>query len=297
MARKQRLPKDFWTNVPMFDRGTYAFWYADNQLKSHRCTDMNEARSFVERAVVRNVAAFASAYNEEDGENQVFVCSFKGVLRKYATSDGINLTIGAANHKMIRYPLEKAEKDSRDYEIAQWGKADYGWLYDSDSSTYSISWFDTNVKMFKEQKCNTREEACRVFQEKVDSKYPSRLTEISGEYVKHIHEVKASKQSWFIGVTQYLTQIDAGTLPVGELPYLFNNSYYKNSMEVEDGVGHLPFHVGFNRYTASITKSNGMEDSVCVHIVNDITCDTVKYVVIDNNKILEPWVAYINTHR
>ena len=130
--RKQKLPKDFWTDIMPFNRNTYCFWYADNQLKKCQVKSQKEAREFVKRAEDRNIAAFATAYVDQESENQVFVCSFKSVLSKYAAVDGVVLEIAGANYKLIHYPEKKAKCEASTRSVEQWNKKSYGAKYNDE---------------------------------------------------------------------------------------------------------------------------------------------------------------------
>jgi hypothetical protein len=291
--RKQRLPKDFWTDIKPYNTNTYCFWYGDNnQLKKCRVRSQKEARDFVKRAEERNVAAFATTYVEQESENQVFVCSFKNILSKYNAVDGVRLEIASADYKLIHHPEEKAKHEASTRSIEQWSEKGYGTKYAD--AEYFVSWYNTSIHKFEGEKYTTRKEAEDSFNEKQNADIPVRLVEKLKDS-KRIHEIKAACQHWCIGMGNYLEQLADETLPIGEIPYIFSNMYLTSEMKVEDNFGYLDFHVEFKDYSIQIRPAccTGSANSASIMVYSLHPYCMTYYVVIDNNPIIAPWLARI----
>ena len=104
-----------------------------------------------------------------------------------------------------------------------------------------------------------------------------------------IHEVQAANQHWVIGMGCYLEQLARGTLPTGEIPYIFSNKYSANQMEISDGCGYLNFNVGWDRYDIQISGTKGMTNLM----VNKGFDKCIKYLIVIDNSILDPWLNRI----
>lgn len=291
--RKQRLPKDFWTDIRLSDRNTYCLWYDDSKLKKCQVLTEKEARDFINRAEEKNVGAFAMTFVEPEGETQVFACSFKGVFAKYEWSDGVRLEISGANYKLLHYPEEKAKREASTRSVEQWNKKGYGRKY-LNNAEYYVSWYNTDLHKFEGEKYATLNEAEAKFKEKQEADMPVRLVEGLKDS-KRIHEIKAACQHWHIGMGNYLKQIADKTLPVGEIPYAFSNEYLTSEMKVSDGCGYLDFHVGFKDYSIQIHPVRGTGSANSASIMVDSLCPSsmTYYVVIDDNPIIAPWLARI----
>lgn len=285
--RKQRLPKEFWTGISLFDRNTYCFWYADGKMKKCQVLTQKEARDFVKRAEDRDTAAFASAFVDEEAEHQVFACSFKDNLKKYEFKDWVRLEIAGANYKLIHYPEKAAKSNAAVRSVEQWSSKEYDLLYSE--AEYHVSWYNTTKHRFEETIFAKLENAEKEFNSKKANDLPVRLTEcMLGSH--RIHEVKAACQHWYLGMGNYLEQMAKGTLPVGEIPYVFHNSYMTSELEVDNGNGYLYFHVGFDEYSIQISRGcNGISLLTGPAYETKIT----SYVVVERNPILDPWIARI----
>lgn len=286
-TRKQRLPREFWTDINLDNKKTYCFWYAGAQMKKCVAASIDEARSFIDRATERNVAAFATAYVEAEAQNQVFACSYKGVLCKYDAVDAIRMEIGRANRLLIQYPVKKAQWESESRQIEQWSKKEYGLKYAS--AEYRISWYNTSKHIFEEEVFARYQDADARFGEKKIEDQPVRLVEC--EIGTHkIHEVKAACQHWHIGMGKYLEQAANKTLPLGEIPYIFSNHYMSSDLKIDGKYGYLDFYVGREQYSIQIGR--GMS-GVNIDIAHALRLETLYYVIIDNNPVLSPWISRI----
>ena len=285
--RKQRLPQEFWTGISLFDRNTYCFWYANGEMKKCRVLTQKEARDFIKRAEDRNTAAFASTFIDQDGEHQIFACSFKDNLKKYESKDWIRLEIAGANYKLIHYPEKKAKSSASIRSVEQWNSKEYDLLYNK--AEYHVSWYNTTKHCFEEAKFTKIEDAETEFNSKKVNDIPVRLTEcMLGSH--RIHEVKAACQHWHIGMGNYLEQMAKGTLPVGEIPYAFSNSYLTSELEVNDDNGYLYFRDGFNEYSIQISRGcNG----ISILTGPAFEMKIISHVVVERNPILDPWIARI----
>ena len=291
--RKQKLPKEFWTDIKLSDRNTYCVWYADGKMKKCQVQTQKEARDFVKRAEEHDTAAFAAAFVEAESENQIFVCSFKGVLKKYEFKDWVRLEIAGANYKMIHYPQEKANSEASTRSVEQWNKKGYGRKY-LNNAEYYVSWYNANLHKFEGEKYATLNEAEAKFKEKQQADMPVRLVEGLKDS-KRIHEIKAACQHWHIGMGNYLEQLANKTLPIGEIPYIFSNQYLTSEMKVENDFGYLDFHVGFKDYSIQIHPARGTGSTNSASIMVDSLCPSsmTYYVIIDDNPIIAPWLARI----
>lgn len=283
--RKQKLPPLLWTNVPITDKQTYCFWYDKNSLKRCVVQSEKEARAFITRANDKRIAAFASTFIEEENENQVFACSFHGVLETYASKDYIQLEIAGANYKLLHYPEKKANTNATNRSIEQWSFKEYHIKYEN--AEYYVSWYDTSIHKFFGEKFASFTEANNKFNEKKNNDIPVRLSEYN-KAMQQIHEIKAACQHWHIGMGKYLEQAANKTLPLGEIAYIFSNRYLTSELEVYGDYGFLHFNVGFEDYSIQIGKFlNGMSVNI------DSNKGLLYHVNIDENPITEPWLARI----
>lgn len=289
--RKQRLPKDLWTGVSPTDRNTYCFWYDENTLKKCQVITEKDARNFITRAEEKHAAAFASTYVEAENENQVFVCSFNGILKQYEFKDYVRLEIASANYKLIHYPEKKANSAANTRSVEQWNKKEYETKYDD--AEYYVSWYNTSRHKFEGAKYATLDEAEAKFSEKQKADIPVRLVEAMKDS-KRIHEIKAACQHWHIGMGNYLEQVADKTLPIGEIPYIFSNRYLTSELKVEDELGYFDFRVGFKEYSMQIGRAFiCSENSMSVMIDEMFSMNKMYYVIIDDNPIVAPWLARI----
>jgi len=287
--RKQKLPKDFWTYLQPSDPNTYCFWYNDGQLKKCKVATQDDAREFIKRAENNNVAAFACAFVEEVTENQIFACSFKGVLNKYECSDGVQLEIAGANYKLLHHPERKAKQESNTRSVEQWSKKEYGCLYKN--AEYHVSWYNTTKHCFEEKVFVQFKDANTEFEEKQKANIPVRLTECLSQSAK-VHEIKAACQHWHIGMGNYLEQIAKKTLPVGEIPYAFSNNYLASEMKVEKGskYGYFKFRVGIDNFLIQISRAC---DGTSIMVATEYE-EVLYWVIVQDNSIMKPWLAKID---
>lgn len=289
--RKQRLPKDFWTDIQLSDRNTYCLWHDGSKLKKCQVLTQKEARDFVKRAEEKNVGAFAMAFVESEGETQVFACSFSGIFAKYKWRDGIRLEISGANYKLLHDPEEKAKNDASMHCIEQWDIEKYGTKYNN--AEYYVSWYNTNCHKFEDKKFDTLNEAESEFDKKQKADTPVRLVEYNKE-CHRVHEIKAACQHWHIEIGNYLEQIANKTLPLGEIPYVFSNSYLTSEIEVKNENGYLYFNVGWNQYSIQISRAFTCSKHSMYVLIDKVTpYNQLYYVVVDDNPIVAPWLARI----
>lgn len=164
---------------------------------------------------------------------------------------------------------------------------EYDLLYSE--AEYHVSWYNTTKHRFEEMIFAKLEDAETEFNSKKANDIPVRLTEcMLGSH--RIHEVKAACQHWYLGMGNYLEQMAKGTLPVGEIPYAFHNSYLTSELKVDNGNGYLYFRVGFDEYSVQISRGcNGISILTGPSYEMKIT----SHVIVERNPILDPWIARI----
>ena len=286
--RIQKLPKELWTGRLLSDTNTYCYWYTDAGLKATNVMTVKEAYDFVNRAKIKNVAAFASAYVPRDKEHEVINFSPCGILKKYEFVDWVNLSIGRAYQMIIKGNESDARISASQRDTEQWGSKTYISALNPDH--YEVSWYTTDkpTPLFKSESFTKFKDALSKFEEFEAQDIPCRLTEVEG---KKIHEIKAARQHWFIGMGNYLEQLAKSTLPVGEIPYIFSNQYMSDEMKINGDYGYLDFCVGWESYSIQIVESKVCRKGVVVSVSKGF--DQLYYVTIIDNPIINPWLNRI----
>lgn len=290
--RTQRLPKELWTGRLINDTNTYCYWYTETGIKTAKVGTAKEAYEFVDRAKAKNVAAFASAYVPKDKEHEVINFSPYGVLKKYEAVDWINLSIGRAYHMIIKGDEEDAKNSAQERRNQQWGNKTYTSVLDAER--YEVSWYPVNkpTHLFEAETFTSYNKALAKFEELDAQDIPCRLTEMEGT---KIHEIKAARQHWYIGMGNRLEQLAAGTLPVGEIPYIFSNGLLSDQMKIEEDWGRLNFSVGWDEYSIHMSKSKVCHKGTIIIVFKGL--EQLNYITVVDNPIVNPWLNRIQRGR